>query len=244
MIQKNPRHAELSREVRRQRLHAKRLRGVVPAVEDVQAQLFGHRERPMRALTGDESVQARVRRLAKLVAGATRHDANPPAERRAAGGDPHRPAQHPLQLPGQVRAGNTGLRLETDGPALALKARPARLEAERRAELDVVAQPWVRIQRQVRAVNREIVVQQSPQQFTVSTRPRMPRGPEQAVVNEQKVRPGCHREPHRGQARVHRRSEARNRAVVLDLQAVVRPVVIREPRCAEQVVAMTGDARE
>src|SRR5439155_4717448 len=68
MIDEGPRHLELFREMRRQRLYAERLRGVMTSVEDIHSQLLRQRKRPVRALARDERIHAFARRLFQLAA--------------------------------------------------------------------------------------------------------------------------------------------------------------------------------
>ena len=102
----------------------------------------------------------------------------------------------------------------------------------------------MRIERQVRTVNRQIIFNQQPEQFVFFARPRMRRRPEQSVMHNHQIRPGGNGELHGGEAGVHRRRDARDSAGVPGLQAVDRAIVISDCVGAEQLVAVLDDGRE
>ena len=76
MIQKIPRHAELFGKLRGKRFHAERLRRVMAAVKNVQAQFLRHSKRPVRTFTGDERVHTLLSRALEFVARVAGHDAD------------------------------------------------------------------------------------------------------------------------------------------------------------------------
>ena len=78
MIQKLPRHGELARQGRRQRLDPESFRRVVAAVKDVHPQFLRQRKRPMRPLAGDERVHAFARRQFQFRAGSAGDDPDAP----------------------------------------------------------------------------------------------------------------------------------------------------------------------
>ena len=86
----------------------------------------------------------------------------------------------------------------------------------------------MRVERQVRAVNGEVMIEQRTQQFVLFPRPRMRRRPEQAVMHEQEIRPHLDSKPHRRETRVHRSGDTRDCARVFDLQAVRRAIVVAD----------------
>src|SRR5206468_6884078 len=89
----------------------------------------------------------------------------------------HRSLQTTCQLrPRDARAG-----LKANRPALISEKRAQPLQTERSAKLGVVPQPGMRIERQVRAVNRQIALQQQTQQLVALLRPGMRGSPEQPV---------------------------------------------------------------
>ena len=79
MFKEHPGHAKLGGQVRRQSLHAEGLGCVMAAVENIQAEVFGERERPVWTFAGDKSVHAFSRGLLHFRARASRHDADAPA---------------------------------------------------------------------------------------------------------------------------------------------------------------------
>ena len=55
-------------------------------------------------------------------------------------------------------------------------------------ELCVVAQPGMRVQRQMRTIYCQVTLEQEPHQLVALSRPRMSRSPKEAVMNDQQVR--------------------------------------------------------
>ena len=237
-IDKSPRDFELVRQVRRQRLNAEGFCGIVAAIKNIHSQFLGQGERPVRSLAGDEGVHAFARRLFQSTARAAGHHADAPANLRPAGQQPGRHLQRPAQSLRQFRAFQTSPRLATNESAFFEEKRLALLQSQGGAKPRVVAQARMRVERQVRTVNRQIVLQQQPQQFVTFPGPRMARTPKQPVMNQQQVGLGRDGEPDRGQARVHRRGQARDRAAVFHLQPVDRPFPITEFIRAQQPIAM------
>ena len=100
------------------------------------------------------------------------------------------------------------------------------------------------IQRQVRAVNGEVVLDQAAHQLVAFPGPRVGGPPEKPVMHQQQVRLGRRRQPDGRQARVHRRGDPGHRAAILDLQAVGGPVVILHLGRAQQPVAVADNRRQ
>ena len=117
-------------------------------------------------------------------------------------------------------------------------------QAERGAEPGVVAKLGMRVERQVRTVNRQIIFQQQPQQFVFFARPRMRRAPEQSVMHDHQVRLRRDGQLHRRQAGIHRRRDARDHAAIFDLQTIRCTVVVFDFIRAQQTVAVLDDGGE
>ena len=100
------------------------------------------------------------------------------------------------------------------------------------------------IQRQVRAINREVILEQAADQLVAFSGPRVGRPPEKPVMHQQQVGLGRHRQPDGRQGRVHRRCDPGDRAAILDLQAVGGPFVILHPGRAQQPVAVADHHRQ
>ena len=214
------------------------------AVKDIQAQFLRQRVSPMRPFAGDERVHAFLRGLFQLRARAAGHHADAFACRAASGYHERFRTGGALQSPRQLRERNFGLGLEPDVLAVAEEERAQVLQPERGAKPRVVAQLRMRVQRQMRTVNRQIVFQQQPQQFVAPAGPWMGRRPEQPVMRDQQVRPGRDGQFHRRQARVHRGGDARDAAAVLRLQPVHRAVIVADGLRAKNPVQVTDDGGE
>ena len=107
------------------------------------------------------------------------------------------------------------------------------LEAERGAQLRVVAQSRVGVQRQMRTVNGQIAFDEQCQQLAAPARPRHGRRPEQAVMDDEQIGPGGRRQLEGGEGAVHRGGDLGDRAGVFHLQAVDRAVPVVK-RCGTQ----------
>lgn len=83
------------------------------------------------------------------------------------------------------------------------------------------------IQRQMRAVDRQIVVQQEPEQLVTFSRPRMCLAPKQTMMNDEQIRFRLDRHPRRDKAGIDRGSHPAHSPSVLHLESVhrARPIV-------------------
>ena len=120
------------------------------------------------------------------------------------------------------------MRFEADGLAVGQEKRFEIFQAERGAKLRVIAEFRMRVERQVRTVNRQIVFDQQPEQFVFFPRPRMRRRPEQSVMDDEQIRLGGDGEFDRGEAGIHGGGDAGDRAAIVHLQSVRRAVVIAD----------------
>jgi len=154
------------------------------------------------------------------------HDADAPANFRAAGNNSRFSLRSRARASRRVPRGKSSCAIETNGLAVGDKKRPQIFKPKRGAELRIVPEPGMRIQRQVRTINRQIVFHEQPEQFVFFARPRMRWRPEQSVMHNHQIRPGGDGEFHGGETGIHRRRNARDRAGVPGLQTVHRAVVI------------------
>ena len=214
------------------------------AIKNVQAQFLGERKRPMGPFAGDERVHAFARRLPQLTARSAGHHPDAPANVRSSGQHLRRCLQRPMQLSGQCLAVQTRFRFVTNESALLEKKRLAILQSERQAELRVIAQARMSVERQMRTVNGQIVFEQQRQQLVTSPSPRMTRVPKQSVMHNQQVRLRRDRQLHGRATRVHGGGNAGDRAPVFHLQPVHRAVPIVERRGVQESIAMPHNGGE
>ena len=130
------------------------------AKKNIHAQFFRQRVSPVRAFAGDVGVHALGGGLLQIRAGAAGDNADALADFLAAGNHFRRHAGRALQGDGKIVSRNAGPRFEADGFSVARKKRIQIFQAERRSELSVVAELRMRIEWQVRTINREIILDQ------------------------------------------------------------------------------------
>ena len=102
----------------------------------------------------------------------------------------------------------------------------------------------MRVQRQVRTVNREVILDQQPEQFIAFRRPGMAGTPEQPVMHDQQFGPGRSGQLHGRQTGVHRRGDSLHRAAIFHLQPVDRPFPVTELIRAQQPITKAHDGRQ
>ena len=227
-----------------ERSHAERLRGVVAGVEHVQPQLLSVEVRVVRPLARDERVEPRGRGLSDHRAGRARDDPHAPhlprTERHHAGDD----AEHrgnPF-LEGLPRAHQFSLHADRDAVMLAEGATLS--DAQLSRQHDVVPDLGVEIERNVRAVEGDVVSDEAgdapvgrPREGTEAT-------PEEPVMHQQEVGPLLRRQLHGRFAQVDRSGQARHFACVLDLQAVQRLRSVRDVSNAQIAVEVPDQVGE
>ena len=214
------------------------------AVKHVQAKILSQCKRPVRTFAGDERVHALVGGCFHFRARAAGDDADFAATRRAARQHGRLGVGRFGQALGQLRPRQVKRAAQADRLAALGKKRLGLLDAKCPAKLGVVAEPWMRVQRQVRAVNGDVVVKQQPQQSVAVAGPRMRRSPKQPVVDDQQIRPGVDRLLDRGRRGVHRSGEARHAAAILHLQPVHRTGPVLKRLRFEGAVAVRDDVGE
>src|SRR6266516_2097531 len=198
----------------------------------------------MGPFAGDERVHAFARRLFQFAARAASHQPDAPANIRSAGQQLWRRLQRLLQSSGQFLAIQTSFRFVANESAFLEEKRLAPLQGQRPAELRVVAQARVSVEREMRTINGQIVFEQQRQQLIARARPGMTRIPEQSMMHDQQVRSGSDSQLHGGEARVHGGGNAADRASVFHLQTVHCAIPIVKRRGVQQTVAMAHDVNE
>src|SRR5580765_5791928 len=101
-----------------------------------------------------------------------------------------------MESSGQFLAFQTSFRFVTNESAFLEEKRLAALQAQRPAELRVVSQARVSVEREMRTVNGQVVFEQQRQQVIVSASPGMTRVPEQSMMDNQQVCSGSNSQLH------------------------------------------------
>ena len=244
MFHKCPGHFEPVGKVARQRLDAEGLSRVMAAVQNIQAEVFGHAISPMRPFASDKGIHTLIGRLLQSVSRPAAHDADATADLRTAGNQPRLRPCSALQAPDQVRPRNVRPCLKAEEQAVVEVERTQLFQAQRGREQSVVAQPGVGIQRQVRAVNREVMLYEAADQLVAFARPRVRRAPKEPVMHHQQVRFSRHRQPDGRERRVHGRGDPRYGPIILNLKAVGSALVILHLRRTQQAVAVANKRRQ
>ena len=159
MIDERPRQLELFRQTLTERLHAERFGCVVAAVKHVQSKVLGQRKGPVWALPGDECVHALIGCRYHFRTRAAGYDTDFAAPCAAAWQHRRLGAGGFCQALGQLRPREVQCAAQADRLTALNKKWLDRLDIKRLAQLGVIAESRMRIQRQVRAVNRPVVVE-------------------------------------------------------------------------------------
>lgn len=145
-----------------QRFHAKGFRGVMAAIKNVESEFFRQGEGPVRSFARDKSVDAFQRRGFHVSPGAAGDDADAEAFA-GAGGDEFWACSEDIgEAAVEFVARHWGEGFETDRLALVNKERFARFQPEPKSgeELDGVAQFGMGIEREMRAIDSEVVIEE------------------------------------------------------------------------------------
>ena len=190
MIEEGPGDFKPPRQVFGEGFDTEGFGGVVAAVKDVQAEIFGQGECPMRAFAGDERIHALAGGELEAGARTAGDNADAAAGRRATGEEFRRSTEGLSEAVGEFRAGQGGVGLEADELAFLEEKRLEPPESQSRGESCIVPETRMGIERQMGAVNGEIVFSEALEEFPASAGPRMAGAPEKAVVNHQQIGSG------------------------------------------------------
>jgi hypothetical protein len=244
MIEENPGYAKAAGKVRSQSFHAEGFGRVMAGVKDIDSQFFRQSVSPMRPFSGDERIHALSARPGEIGSGAAGHNSDPTADLWPARDHQNPGAGRGLQTTRQFGPGNVPLRFETDVLAMAEKEWLRLFETECRAELRVIAQARMGIERQMRAIHGQIILDQKRQYFAAFAGPGMGSAPEKTVVNNQQIGPGSDGKPGRRQAGINRGGNFRNPPAIFNLQSVDRAIVVFDFGGAQQVIAVADDFQQ
>jgi len=171
IIHENPWHLKFPGNMHCKGFNAECLGRIMAGVHYVDSGELGGAECPVRSFPCNERIHAFECGLCELGSCRTGDDAHPPANGWSAGQQCYFCARDFLESLHQDIAGQPCGRLESQKMAPAFKERPGWTEAERSAETGGVPDPRVGIEREMCAVNRQIVVQQQPQEPVARTGP-------------------------------------------------------------------------
>jgi hypothetical protein len=141
----------------------------------------------------------------------------------------------------ELRGRQVRLAADADRDRLVARELPRRHEAECAREQRVVAERRVAVQRQVRGVDGDVVIEQSLESTVDDAADRLRAGPEHPVVHEQEVGSGVDRAVYRAAREVHRRRHLLHAPRVLELQPVERAAVVGRVARREQVVEVANE---
>jgi hypothetical protein len=198
----------------------------------------------MGAFSGNKRVHSFLRRLFKIATRTATHNANAPADFWPFGDQVHFPANSPSQTTCQIHARNRSLCLAANELALVKQKWPQLPQSQRRAELGVVPELWMGIERKMRTINRKVIIDQKTEQLVPLSRPRVRRAPKQSMMHEQQIRFRSHSEFHRGEAGVYSRSDPCDGTAILHLQTVDRTLVVVDRGGAQEPIAIANDRCE
>jgi hypothetical protein len=132
-----------------------------------------------------------------------------------------------------------GLGLEPKRLSLPLKKRAGVVQTEGGGEECVVANLRVKVERQMNAVERQIIIKRKFERALPCASDGLQPRPKQAVMHHEKIDPLRHRQLHRSSRRVDGGANFRDRAGIFDLQAVERIWVVLDLREAQTGVGKT-----
>lgn len=190
MIHKFPRDAELRFDVGGEGFDAEGLGGVVAAVDEIDADLFGEGVAPVGAFAGDEGVDAGLGDGGDFGACAAGHDADFATGGGAAGADMDAGAGGSGETLHEFVAADFGFDFGTVFGALRFHEIAAGFEAEGAGEDGVVAEGGVEIEREMAAVNGEAGIQGDFDFLKDGAGPGLEAGPEHAVVDDEQIGTG------------------------------------------------------
>jgi hypothetical protein len=242
VVEEGPGDVEFFGEVLGEGLNAEGFGGVVAAVVDVEAEFFGEGIGPVATFAGDEGIDSFGVRFLEFVPCPAGDDSNFLNFCGAARDGFGRGAEGAGEAGFEFGAGECGAELEADGLAILVEEKWfGILESERGGELGVVAELRVGIEREVGAVDGEVVFEEEFEEGVAFAGPGMGGAPEEAVVNDEEIGAGGDGFLDGGGGGVDGGGDFGDGAVVLNLEAVDGAGVIGEFGGAEVAVAMGDD---
>ena len=199
----------------------------------------------MRALARDVRVEPGGGSLGDHRARAARHDPHAP---HPLGPERHQPRGRGPERGGELLAergpGRVQLAPHTDPHPVLFPELAAHRDAEPARQHRVVADLRMKVQRQVRTVERDALSDEPGRAPIPGPRERFQPAPEQPVMNQQQIRPLLRRHANRRLAQVHRRSDPGDLAPVRDLQPVQGLRGVRDLPHAQVVVQIGHEPGE
>ena len=159
MVHEDPGDSVAAREMRGEGFDTKGLGCVVATVKNVQSELFGQSIGPMRAFACNESVDSFRSGELEFGTRASGYDSDASADFRPGRDHERGGTENKSQFLRQLCARDSALSLKTDMLTVIEKERFRILQPESCTQLDVIAEFRMKIQGQMRTVNREVVFQ-------------------------------------------------------------------------------------
>src|ERR1700693_506299 len=171
----------------RQRFDAEDFGRVMTAEYKIDSQLFGCDRSPMRRLTGDKGVNFRFNQAIDFRSGCASDNPDSSRLARAEIKCLNRTAQNSFQFSDQHASRNRSLRFESDRLSFLLQKSLGGFQANSSRKLRVVADFGMHIERQMRAIERDIVFECDLQLAPQRTGDALQSRPEQSVMHNQKI---------------------------------------------------------
>ena len=240
MIQKDPGNRERRSEMGCQCLDSERFGGVVPTVKHIDPEILGKCVGPVGAFAGDEGVHTLLGGDSQFVARSAGHHSDAATEVWTAWENGGTVAEYCGEPRFERVPSNRGSRLQADGLIALEEERFGLAESESRAQLSVVSQARVGVQREMGAVDSQIVLDEGLDALVASTGPGMGFAPKQAVMHEEQIGLSVDRHPDRSQAGIDCGCDPGDASGVFDLESVDSAVPVLESVGLQQPVAKPG----
>lgn len=223
---------------------------IVPGIHDHEAAFGRVNGTPVRALPDDQRVHATRGRLGKdgwidAGTGANRPSVGPAgrwrfAANRASAVNIRKRIYPREQLSGRKVRGA----LHSACDATNTREGVVRVQTKTFRKESGVAKYRMRVQRKVRRIHGNVVLQQQADPFVVMPCQRDDTAPEESVVDNKEVGTGCRRAANRPLGRIDGRCNPRNRPLVRELQAVDRVRIVGNPMDVQERVQLSDNLGE
>src|SRR5215475_7823485 len=170
-----------------ERFYAEYFRLVVSTEQKIHAKFFRGNCRPVRCFTSDKRVNSFICDATNLRAGSPGHNADHTRLFRTEIKNFHRAIYGRAQFPNQFTARQRRADLQTDRLTFLLQEWLHGFQTERSSELCVVADFRMDIERQMRAVKRNVIFKCEPQLPSQRASYRLQSRPKQTVMHNQKI---------------------------------------------------------